>query len=97
MSAPSTEIGPGWWAFVAFFFLAGCLWLIMRNMFARLRRMRLAESERERLERETRARDGASAVLRDRAVEGQGGRGEVRDEGQDGEGVEDLVEPEPPR
>ena len=44
MNSPSTEIGPGFWAFVAFFFLAIALWIIVRSMFTRLRRMRIAEA-----------------------------------------------------
>lgn len=97
MSSPSTEVGPGWWAFVAFFFLAVGLWLLMRSMFTRLRRMRLAEADRRAAERDRRAQDQVSDALRDRPVKGQGRGREVRDEGEDGEGVEDLVEPEPPR
>ena len=37
--APSAEIGPGLGAFLAFFVLALALWLLMRNMNGRLRRM----------------------------------------------------------
>ncbi|MEI2766875.1 MAG: hypothetical protein V9F82_14520 [Dermatophilaceae bacterium] len=48
MDTPSSVIGPGLGAFVAFFFLAVALWLLMRNMNARMRRM--AYRERERLE-----------------------------------------------
>ena len=97
MNSPSTEIGPGFWAFVAFFFPAIALWIIVRSMFTRLRRMRIAEAHRVEEERAERARTDASDALRHRPVERQGSRDEVRDEGQDGEGVEDLVEPEPPR
>jgi hypothetical protein len=32
-------IGPGIWGFIAFFVLAIALWLLVRNMNARLRRM----------------------------------------------------------
>lgn len=59
MDTPSSVIGPGLGAFVAFFFLAVALWLLMRNMNARMRRM--AYRERERLEAQQ-AADG-----RDRA------------------------------
>ena len=53
MNTPSTEVGPGLWAFIAFFFLAVALWLLMRSMFTRLRRMTIADrAERQRLERE---------------------------------------------
>lgn len=48
MNFPIDDVGPGFWAFVAFFFLAICLWLLMRNMFTRLRRMRLADEQRRR-------------------------------------------------
>lgn len=83
MNTPSTEIGPGWWAFVAFFFLAIALWLIVRSMFTRLRRMRIAEAHRVEQERAERAREDASGALRDRSVERQGGGDEMRDEGED--------------
>ncbi len=36
---PSQQAAPGLWAFLAFVFLAVALWLLMRNMNARLRRM----------------------------------------------------------
>ena len=36
---PSQQAAPGLWAFAAFLFLAIALWLLMRNMNARLRRM----------------------------------------------------------
>lgn len=47
MDAPSSVIGPGLGAFVAFFFLAVALWLLMRNMNARMRRMAYRERERQ--------------------------------------------------
>ena len=37
--APSTLVSPGLWGFVAFFVLAVALYLLMRNMNARMRRM----------------------------------------------------------
>lgn len=43
-------VGPGLWGFIAAFVLALALWLLMRNMNSRMRRM--AYRERERLERE---------------------------------------------
>lgn len=63
MSAPSTEVGPGFLAFVAFFFLAIALWLLMRNMFTRMRRMSLAEraEEQRRQEQVRDAQEPASA------------------------------------
>ena len=37
--APSSLVSPGLWGFVAFFVLAIALYLLMRNMNARMRRM----------------------------------------------------------
>ena len=87
MNTPSTEVGPGWWAFVAFFFLAIALWLLMRNMFVRLRRMNLVQREeqaeedraREELLRRSRESDlpKDSGGLGDGPEEGQGRSSEV--------------------
>lgn len=53
MDTPSTTIGPGFGAFVAFICLALVLWLLMRNMNARMRRMAYREQDRlAQLERE---------------------------------------------
>ena len=46
MDAPSTSIGPGLGAFIAFFVLAIALWLLMRNMNGRMRRMAYKEQQR---------------------------------------------------
>jgi len=46
MGTPTTDIGPGLGAFVAFFLLAVLLWFLMRNMNARMRRMAYAERDR---------------------------------------------------
>jgi flagellar biosynthesis/type III secretory pathway M-ring protein FliF/YscJ len=60
METPSTSIGPGIGAFVAFFVLAVALWLLMRNMNSRMRRMaykeqqRVAEMEAREAERDSR-------------------------------------------
>ncbi|MDQ2755898.1 MAG: hypothetical protein M3Y71_04965 [Actinomycetota bacterium] len=61
---PSTDIGPGLGAFVAFFALALLLWLLMRNMNGRMRRMAYTERERvSRLqERDARAQGEAPAA-----------------------------------
>ncbi|WEV76634.1 hypothetical protein O9K63_08395 [Janibacter cremeus] len=59
MSAPSTEVGPGFLAFVVFFFLAVVLWLLMRSMFTRVRRMNLAQRAQEQQEQEQEAARGA--------------------------------------
>ena len=45
---PSTDIGPGIGAFIAFMVMGVLLWLLMRNMNARMRRM--AYRERDRVE-----------------------------------------------
>ena len=79
MSIPSTEVGPGFLAFVVFFFLAAALWLLMRNMFARMRRMNLAERAREQREAQA-AEDAESSKdsgVGDGPEEGQGRRDEV--------------------
>ena len=58
MDTPSTSIGPGLGAFIAFFVLAVVLWLLMRNLNGRMRRMaykeqqRVAELEAQEAERE---------------------------------------------
>lgn len=46
MDTPSTSIGPGLGAFIAFFLLAVVLWLLMRNMNGRMRRMAYKEQQR---------------------------------------------------
>lgn len=71
MNPPSFEVSPGIGAFFAFFFMAVALWLLMRNMFKRLRRMNLAARAAE-LEAEEQAR-GAESVGPDRT--GDGGSG----------------------
>ena len=108
---------PGLGAFIAFFVLAVVLWLLMRNMNGRMRRMAYKEQQRvaelEAREAEREAADGprqprrpGPADVRAGSGRGQGRSGAVdrerrrdvvRDEGQHGEGVEDLVEPEPAR
>lgn len=51
-------VGPGVWGFIAFFVLAIALWLLVRNMNGRLRRMAYRERERDGQAREL-DRDGA--------------------------------------
>lgn len=98
--------GPGIGAFVVFFLLALALWLLMRNMNSRLRRMSyVARVEQEggmdaadsRSEGHPADAAGPSAASSGDAIEGDRGGDEVGGEGQDRQGVEDLVEPEPPR
>ena len=58
-----TNVGPGMGAFTVFFILAIVLWLLMRNMNARLRRMSYAQkqAEQERAEPEESAGEGTDA------------------------------------
>lgn len=49
-SGGNLPVGPGLWGFIAAFVLALALWLLMRNMNSRMRRM--AYRERQRLEQE---------------------------------------------
>lgn len=52
---PSTLVSPGIWGFIAFFVLAIALYLLMRNMNARMRRMSYrAEELRRQAEEEQR-------------------------------------------
>ena len=46
-SGGNLSIGPGFAGFVAFFLMAVALWLLVRNMSSRLRRMAYQERERE--------------------------------------------------
>ena len=48
MNTPSTSVSPGLGGFLAFFLLAIALWLLMRNMNARLRRMSYREEAEAR-------------------------------------------------
>lgn len=80
--APSAMVSPGLWGFLAFFVLAIVLYLLMRNMNARMRRMsyrseelqRQAEAqEREREQERERGRDRDGETGDDDGVEGQTG------------------------
>lgn len=46
MDTPSSSIGPGIGAFIAFFVLALALWLLMRNMNGRMRTIAYREQQR---------------------------------------------------
>jgi hypothetical protein len=48
VNEPSTVVSPGLWGFVAFFVLAVSLYLLMRNMNARMRRMSYRAEELQR-------------------------------------------------
>lgn len=67
MGTPTTSVGPGLGAFLAFFALAIALWLLMRNMNARMRRMAYREQERiAALEARERAERGESPAAVER-------------------------------
>ncbi|MCU1538062.1 MAG: hypothetical protein JWP82_2413 [Humibacillus sp.] len=67
-------VGPGIWGFIAFFVLAVALWLLVRNMNSRLRRM--AYTDRDRA-------DAARAAQEGRAT-GQGADDVSAQDGPDG-------------
>ncbi|NYG07431.1 flagellar biosynthesis/type III secretory pathway M-ring protein FliF/YscJ [Phycicoccus badiiscoriae] len=76
--APSAMVSPGLWGFLAFFVLAIALYLLMRNMNARMRRMsyrseelqrQAEEQERERDRERERERHGETGD--DNGAEGQ--------------------------
>ena len=52
MNTPSTDISPGFWGFLVFAVLAVALYLLMRNMNSRMRRMsyRQRDAHREGVE-----------------------------------------------
>ncbi|MDT0213315.1 hypothetical protein Q9R29_05415 [Rothia sp. ARF10] len=96
---PSQQAAPGLWAFVAFLFLVISLWLLMRNMNARLRRMSYKQkaAEQEAAERitgdgagagraagaESAGRQGPPVAESGPVVEGDGRGDVVRDERED--------------
>jgi type II secretory pathway pseudopilin PulG len=86
--APSTLVSPGLWGFAAFFVLAIALYLLMRNMNARMRRMSYRseelqrEAEAEAAGRRERTDQGARPTAADGSPQtGDGGE----PEGQTGE------------
>ena len=68
--APSSMVSPGLWGFVAFFVLAIALYLLMRNMNARMRRMSYRSEERAREAQ-------AEADERKARTEGDGPKGDA--------------------
>jgi flagellar biosynthesis/type III secretory pathway M-ring protein FliF/YscJ len=78
MSDGSTlSIGPGVWGFLALFVLAIALWLLVRNMNARLRRMAYREHERVEAERAAAAETAEQTGTTDKAPDQR----DVTDEG----------------
>ena len=55
-------VGPGIWGFVAFFVLAVALWLLVRNMNSRLRRMAYRDRDRAEQFAEKADVDGSTPV-----------------------------------
>jgi hypothetical protein len=81
MDTPSSTVGPGIGAFIAFFLLALFLWLLMRNMNGRMRRMAYREQQRvaELEAREAREQDQAPTQTQARTqAQGPGRRGTKR-------------------
>ena len=72
-------VGPGIWGFIAFFVLAVALWLLVRNMNSRLRRMAYTDRERaQAAEAKAREAEGAGGS----AAAGAAGAGAAADLGQ---------------
>jgi hypothetical protein len=85
--APSSLVSPGLWGFVAFFVLAIALYLLMRNMNARMRRMSYRAEE---LRKEDEA--GTDRTATRRAPEADGPTDGTADEGTDTPSGEDPDE-----
>jgi hypothetical protein len=81
VNTPSTSISPGLGGFIAFFVLAVALWLLMRNMNARMRRMSYrAEEEQKQAEAEARGRRPAGEEDLPTGQDGKGRAGEPGEE-----------------
>lgn len=61
-NTPTTDAGPGFLAFIAFFLLALALWFLMRNMNARMRRMSYRQQAAHRGKDDPQATDGEGPV-----------------------------------
>ena len=59
---PSADVTPGVWGFVAFFALAVVLYLLMRNMNARMRRMSYRQRDAQRTGTDPQADEGDGPV-----------------------------------
>jgi hypothetical protein len=91
MDTPSTTVGPGIGAFIAFFALAVVLWLLMRNLNARMRRMAYREQQRVA---ELEAREAASRPRPGLEEPGAKEPG-AKEPGPDGRAQDDREEPTP--
>lgn len=101
MNTPSTSVSPGLGGFIAFFVLALALWLLMRNMNGRMRRMSYRAEQRDAERRAgaggaTAAGEGDATVVDESGDEAgdssgtdeerRGEGGTTPDEGNDGPG-----------
>ena len=76
MTTPTTDAGPGFLAFVAFFVLALALWFLMRNMNARMRRMSYRQQAAHRGKDDPQAAPEELVPETDGPVAGAAGHGE---------------------
>ncbi len=73
-NTPTTDTGPGFLAFVAFFLLALALWFLMRNMNARMRRMSYRQQAAHRGRNDPQAAEGEGPVEPQTRVDESDGR-----------------------
>lgn len=83
--APSTLVSPGLWGFAAFFVLSIALYLLMRNMNARMRRMSYRSEE---LQRDAEADTGRAGGRQETVENGTA-------HGDDASGAEEQTGPTP--
>jgi hypothetical protein len=76
VNTPSTSVSPGLGGFLAFFLLAVALWLLMRNMNKRMRRMTYREQQEAALKAR---REGAPADPDVERTDGDRGNGDRAD------------------
>ncbi|MDO5644339.1 MAG: hypothetical protein Q4G21_01420 [Dermabacter sp.] len=102
----SATVTPGLPGFFVFFFMAIALGLLLVDMSRRIRRSSAREAVEQRMrDRQEQRRSEAEGAGADDAAsdsdsgsgDGEPDRHEVTHEADDGEGVEDFVEPEPGR
>jgi hypothetical protein len=87
--APSSLVSPGIWGFLAFFVLAVALYLLMRNMNARMRKMSYRAEELQR-------QADAEATERKATKDGRGRLpGGPAPGGDEGDGREQTGDPQP--
>ena len=79
-------VGPGIWGFIAFFVLAVALWLLVRNMNSRLRRMAYTDRERAQAA-EAKAREAEGAAGGAAGADGAADLGQERGDGDEPDGT----------